>query len=67
MDTDQNLKLELQEALEHFGKSENGIFQQFKNLFTPIWFSKMDTDKDGIVDYKDFYKSTYVDGPFFTH
>ena len=54
VDTDRNLKIELQEALEHLGKSENGIFQQFKNLFTPIWFSKMDTNQDGIISPNEF-------------
>merc|ERR1711899_640418 len=42
------------EALEHLGKSENGIFQQIKNLFTPIWFSKMDTNQDGIISPNEF-------------
>merc|ERR1719400_304249 len=54
VDTDRNLKIELQEALEHLGKSENGIFQQIKNLFTPIWFSKMDTNQDGIISPNEF-------------
>ena len=54
MDTDRNLKIEIQEALEHLGKSENGIFQQIKNLFTPIWFSKMDTNQDGIISPNEF-------------
>ena len=54
VDIDQNLKIELQEALEHLGKSENGIFQQFKNLLTPIWFSKMDTNQDGILSPNEY-------------
>ena len=52
VDMAQNFKIELQEA--HLGKSENGIFQQFKNLFTPIWFSKMDTNQDGIISPNEF-------------
>ena len=54
VDANQDLKIDLQEALNHLGNSRNSLFLRFRNTFTPAWFIKMDTDQNEIITPEEF-------------